>query len=272
MPNLRLYKRFGLLSIVGAVLIAALAFQAMAEEYRSPSDGIQSMVYEDGRLSLEAKDASLDKLLTELARIAMVTIIADGPIEGRVTAYADRVPLEKALRKILRGKGTSFVYSAREDTSPTEYDVTEVRIYLAKADKGEARRYTYTQRKEEKKRSPRPPSTPAKSPRKHPSPFQMPAGTIPVPDMATAEEGQRILSDLMEGNLDGLDKLVEKLKDQNPQVEAQIDQFLESLEDMRERAEESGQPLPSFEGLGDMETLMEQMLETGRMSPGEERE
>ena len=75
-------SKYTLLSIAAAILITSLPFRAPAEEYRSPSDGIQSMVYEDGRLSLEAKDASLDKLLTELARMAMVTIVADGPIEG----------------------------------------------------------------------------------------------------------------------------------------------------------------------------------------------
>jgi hypothetical protein len=230
------------------------------------------MKYEDGRLSLEAKDASLDKVLSELARMATLTIMADGPIEDRVTVYADRLPLEKALRKILRGKDTSFVYASKAETSPAEYDVTEVRIYLAKADKGEARRYSYSQESEERNKAPKPPTSRPDVPRKYISPFRPPAGAPPVPDMATAEEGQRLLSELMKGNLEGLDKLAEKLKDQNPLVEEQIDQFLESLEDVRMRAEESGQPIPSLDGLGDMQTLMKQMLEKGRMSPGEESE
>ena len=141
MSDLRLSSKCALLSIAAAFLLASMPVHVPAEEYRSPSDGIQLMKYEDGRLSLEVKDASLEKVLNELAQMAMLTIIADGPLEGRITVYADRLPLEKALRKILRGKDTSFVYAAKVETSPTEYDVVEVRIYLAKADKGETSRY-----------------------------------------------------------------------------------------------------------------------------------
>ena len=272
MSNLRLAWKFALFSVAAASLLASLPFQVPAEEYRSPSDGIQSMKYEDGRLSLEAKDASLDKVLNELARMAMLTIIADGPIEGRITVYLDRLPLEKALRKILREKDTSFVYAARAETSPTEYDVMEVRIYLAKADKGEARRYSYTRKTEEGKRASSPPRSRAEVSRKRSSPFRPPAGVPPVPDMATNEEGQRLLSELMEGKLEGLEEIAEKLKAQNPQAEEQIDEFLESLEEARARAEESGHPIPPLEHLGDIQTLMKQMLEKGRMSPGQESE
>ena len=272
MSNLSPPSKYGLFVVAAAFLLASLPFQVPAEEYRSPSDGIQSMKYEDGRLSLEAKDASLDKVLSELARMAMLTIIADGPLEGRITVYADRLPLEKALRKILRGKDTSFVYAAKAETSPTEYEVMEVRIYLAKADKGEARRYSYTQKRAEKKRASSPPKSRAEVSRKRSSPFRPPAAAPAGLDMATHEEGQRLLSELMKGNLEGLDKIAEKLKDQNPQVEEQIDEFLESLEEARMRAEEDGSPIPGLEGLGDMQTLMKQMLEKGGMSPGQERE
>ncbi len=259
----------GLFVVAAALLLVLLPFRVPAEEYRSPSDGIQLMKYEDGLLSLEAKDASLDKVLSELARMAMLTIMADGPIEDRITVYTDRLPLEKALRKILRGKDTSFVYAAKGETSPTEYDVTEVRVYLAKADKGEARRYSYSQKGVKKKRAPRPPSSPAEVSRKRSSPFWPPAGAPPIPDMATAEEGQRLLSEMMDGNLEGLEELAEKLKEQNPQVQEQLDEFLESLGDMRMEAEQGGQPFSPPDGLGDMQTLMKQMLERGRMAPGE---
>ena len=265
-------SNYGLFVVAAAFLLASLPFQVPAEEYRSPADGIQSMKYEDGRLSLEAKDASLDKVLSELARMAMLTIIADGPIEGRVTVYAERLPLEKALRKILRGKDTSFVYAAKAETSPTEYDVMEVRIYLAKADKGAASRYSYSQKREERKKTSRPPRSRAEASRKRSAPFRRPAGTLPVPDKPTRADGQRILAELMEGNFEGLDEIAERLKDENPQAEEQIDEFLESLEELRMRAEENGEPIPPLEQLGDTHILMKQMLEKGRMSPREESE
>jgi hypothetical protein len=90
--------------------------------------------------------------------------------------------------------------------------------------------------------------------------------------VATDEEGQRLLSELMEGNFEGMDEIAERLKDENPQVAEQIDEFLESVEDMRMRAEESGQPVPPLDHLGDIKTLMKNMLERGRMSPGQEPE
>jgi hypothetical protein len=262
-------SKSGLFIVAAAFLVVSLSFQVPAEEYRSPSDGIQLMKYEDGLLSLEAKDASLDKVLSELARMAMLTIMADGPIEDRITVYTDRLPLEKALRKILRGKDTSFVYTAKAETSPTEYDVKEVRVYLAKADKGEARRYSYTRSGDARKRPPRPPNSRAEGSRARKSPRRPPAGAPPIPDMATAEEGQRLLSEMMDGNLEGLEELAEKLKEQNPQAQEQLDEFLESLGDMRMGAEQGGQPFSPPDGLGDMQTLMKQMLERGRMAPGE---
>jgi len=90
--------------------------------------------------------------------------------------------------------------------------------------------------------------------------------------MATKEEGMRLLSELMEGDFDGLDEIAERLKDENPLVKEQIDEFLESLEELRMRAEESGEPIPPLEQLGDMQILMKRVLETGRMSPREESE
>jgi hypothetical protein len=227
------------------------------------------MRYDEGLLSLEAKDASLDKVLTELSRMAMITIVSDGPIEDRITVYADRLPLDKALRKILRGKDTSFVYAAEAETSPTQYVVKEVRIYLAKAEKGEARRYSYESKQRDK--TPRPSrsrSSPTRSNRGIP---RSPAATTSprIPDIESNPDAKRLFTELMEGNLDELDEIAERLKEANPQVGEQIDQFLDSLEEARMRAEESGQPM---EGLGHMQMLMQQILRKGQMPSEEEQE
>jgi hypothetical protein len=256
--------------LAATLLLAFFSSPAPAEEYRSPADGIQSMVYEEGRLSLDAKNASLDKILSELSRMAMLTIIADGPIEGRITTYTNRLPLEKALRKILKGKDTSFVYTAKAETSPTEYEVSEVRIYLATAAKGETRRYSYSRKHEDEDREPSPPRSRRERPRSRGSPSRMPAASPMVPPIGTSEEAQQLITDLMEGNLDGLAEIADQLKDQNPQVEEQIEEFLETLEDAKMRAGESGSPISPLEGLGDMQEVMQQMLNKRRMSPGDE--
>jgi hypothetical protein len=259
--DLRPRRKSGLLAILALLLAACLAFPALAEEYRSPSDGIQSMRYEDGVLSLETRDAPLEKVLNELSRIAMITIISDGPVEGRLTLYVDRLPLDKALRKILRGKDTSFVYAAEVEASPTQYVVKEVRIYVAKAEEGEARRYSHASKEAKKtprsSRSRKPPS------RRKPSGSQSATRSPAIPNIATSEETERILSEMMAGNFDGLNEIAERLREANPEVEEQIDEFLETLEEARISAEENGEPFSPLEGLGDMRTIMHQLYRGG---------
>ena len=46
-----------------------LVFQVSAGDYQNPSDGILSMRYADGALSLETMNAPLDKVLKELSRL-----------------------------------------------------------------------------------------------------------------------------------------------------------------------------------------------------------
>ena len=77
----------------------------------------------------------------------------------------------------------------------------------------------------------------------------------------------------MEGNLDGLNEIAEKLKAQNPEAAEQIDEFLDSLEEARTRSEETGEPFSPLGGLGNMQMLLQQLQRGGRGSrvpPGEE--
>lgn len=261
--------RCGLLTVTTLLLVAFLSFRGTAEDYRSPSDGIQLMRYEEGLLTLEARDASLERVLTELSRMAMITIVSDGPVEGRISVYADRLPLDKALRKILRGKDTTLIYAAQDEITPTRYTVKEVRIYVAEADKGEGRRYSYDSSKEDASHRPHrvgsrrslPNSSQPRSPTAPASP--------PVPEVESNPDTKRLFTELMEGNLDELEDIAERLKEANPQVAEQIDQFLDTLENARMRAEETGRPM---EGLGHLQMLMQQILRKGEMSPEEEEE
>jgi hypothetical protein len=266
---LRALPKSCLLAVPALLLAASLSFSALAEEYRSPSDGIQSMRYEEGVLSLETRNAPLEKVLNELSRMAMITIISDGPVEGSLTLYVDGLPLDKALRKILRGRDTSLVYAAGDETSPTEYVVKEVRIYVPKADKGETRRYSHAGEEAKKtSRRSRPRSPPV---RRMPSTSQAAKKSPVMPNIASNEEAQRIFSEIMEGNFDGLSEVAERLKEENPEVEDQIDEFLESLEEARMIAEENGEPFSPLEGMGDMRSIMHQLYKGGR-SPGQREE
>ena len=272
MLHSRFPVRCGFVSVTVACLLALLPFQALAEEYRSPVDGIQVMKYENGRLSLEAKDAPLDKVLSELSRIAMLTIVADGPIEGRITLYVDRLPLEKALRKILRGKDTSFVYTSRPEASPAQYEISEVRIYLAKAEKGQARRYTYSPKRNGMKRETVPSSLRGEPRGNRGVPSRPPAAPPRIPGMAMSDETKRFLSEVMKGNLEEMEKIQERFRKGNPEAQEQIKLLLESLDDVRARAGESGASIPPMEGLEGVQEMMKQLLQPGKMSPEQERE
>jgi hypothetical protein len=70
----------------------------------------------------------------------------------------------------------------------------------------------------------------------------------------------------MEGNLDGLNEIAERLKEEDPQAGEQIDEFLEALEEARIEAEESGEPILPLKGLEDMQRFM-QHLNRGRPPP-----
>jgi hypothetical protein len=245
------------LAVLVLHLVLLPAFWALAEEYRNPSDGIQSMRFEGGLLSLQTKDAPLDKLLSELARVAMLNVVSDGPLEGRVTVYLEGLPLDKAFRKILRGKGMSFVYAAKGAASPKEYRLEEVRVYVAKGDTGEGRRYSYASAPAERAAN--------ASPSRRMQPRSPPASTAPrPPEMGSREDAERLFSDLMEGNLDGLNEIAEKLKEQNPQAQEQIEAFLQSLEQARVRAEESGEAIAPPEGLRNIQMLMQQLYRGSR--------
>ncbi len=233
----------GLLLIVP---LLALPCPAPAAEFRDPSGGIALMRYAEGHLSLEAKDASLDRLLAELSRIAILTIIADGPLTEQLTVSINHLPLDKAIRKILRGKDTSFIYTAEAEVPPEEYPLKEVRIHLPKGQKGETRRYT--NERAEKGR---------------PSGTTSTARPALLPDISSLPDADRLLSELTAGNLEALDDIVERLKAENPHVQDQINKFMQSLHEKWVESTASGQPRSPSEAKEELGRLMQEMLEGG---------
>ncbi|MEW6440233.1 MAG: hypothetical protein AB1640_04785 [bacterium] len=250
---------------------------AEVASYQNPSEGILALRVADGRLSLETRDASLDKVLQELSRQGDLKILSDGPLEGRVTLRIEELPLETAIRKILRQKGVTFVYAApKQGAAPDDYLLKEVRIFLPEGKDSSSRVYSYS------KAPPGPPAQQARSRpfarpeaararREAPPPPPPPA---PPPADPSAEEAEEPVEALTEANFDELDEVVERLKRENPQVQDQIDQFLESLEEAKERARESGRPFPPMENLGELGTMMQEMMKSQGAPPplGEEEE
>ncbi len=235
--------------------------------YQDRANGILSMRFEDGLLTLEATDAPLDKLLREVARLTGVTIVVDGPLQGKVSVWIERLPLDKALRKILRGKDVGFLYAPSPPGSAEGYVLSEVRVYLPSKEKGAPLRFSY---------GPKPPRRPSRPPRprhapprpRRPAAPERGASGASSPAITSPEEADRILRDLVGGDIDGLAEMAERMKEANPNAEEQIDRFLDSLEEARRKAEESGLPMVPPGGPGNMMRFLEQ-LHRDQAAPGD---
>jgi type II secretory pathway component GspD/PulD (secretin) len=210
------------------------------------------MRYTEGHLSLEANDASLDKVLSELSRLAMLTIIADRALTEQITVSIQHLPIDKAVRKILRGMDTSFIYRGRAEDPSEPYLLKEVRIHLPKGEKGETRHYTY-ERKGEEESSRSAESSAAKD-------EEAPAL---LPDFSSLPDADRIHAELREGNLEALDDIVEGLKAENPNVQDQINRFMRSLQEKWLESTASGQPRSNSETKEELGRLMQEMLRGG---------
>jgi len=229
------------------------------EEYRSAADGILKMNYADGRVTMETRDAPLNKVLQEFARLADLNILSDGPLEERVTVYISDLPTDAAARKILRGKDLSFLYRAGEtEKHPEDYPLREIRIYEAQGTTGIPQAFSYgTSAASIPRQATRAPTQTRPAAR-------TPARARTLEDRTPRDEAgspaDSFLSGLLGGNLEALDGMAERLKQEHPEAEAQIEQFLQALEEAKSRAVESGGPRPSPEELGGLGDMMQRMM------------
>ena len=234
------------------------ASPCQGEEYRNTADGILSMKYEDDRFSMETKDAPLAKVLGEFSRLAEVSIVSDGPVEDRVTVYMENLPVDEAARKVLRGKDSSFLFKAKKPgASPDSFRLSEIRIYVSDGKSGQGKLYSYTKQPKPK---PPPPARSKPPPRPQTKTRTRVSERNDTPRDRPAIEDDPILSSLIEGDLSALDEIAEKLKEENPEVQDQIDLFLESLEEARSQAEASGEDFEGMEKLGNMGAIMQRLM------------
>jgi small-conductance mechanosensitive channel len=64
----------------------------------------------------------------------------------------------------------------------------------------------------------------------------------------------------MEGNVEGMQDLMKNLQQDNPQLQEQINEFMNSLEQAKARAEKEGRPPPSPDQMGGMGQMMNPIL------------
>ena len=231
------------------------------QEYLNPSEGILSMQYQDGLLSLETRDAPLNRVLEETSRLAELVITSNGPLEGNLTVYIEKLPPDAAMKKILRGKDLSLLYTPQSGTpSGKQYALKEVRIYLPEEGSGSEHQYSYTKKTTSKsKAKTRPRFRPRLPSRKRTVTPSDPNDGPPGSYTPSRDQAERFLSGLMEGDFSALNEVAERLKEENPEAQEQIDAFLESLEEARGNADD-GNPISSIQDLGNLGTIMQQMM------------
>lgn len=71
----------------------------------SRGEGGFSLKYQDGLLSITAKNIEVSKILDEVARQARVNILYDREVRGAVSITFDNLPLEAGLRALLENNG-----------------------------------------------------------------------------------------------------------------------------------------------------------------------
>ena len=251
----------GIRGVLTLLLLVVFTPAVEGEEYLNPSEGILSIQYNNGLLSMETRNAPLNRVLEETSRLAALTITSNGPMEGNVTVYMEKLPPDTAMKKLLRGKDLSLLYRPKSSTlSKKQYALKEVRIYLPEEGTGSDRQFSYT-----KKTTPRSstktrrPSRPRRSPHRRPVTPSDPDEGSSRSYAPSRDEAERFLSGLAEGDFDSLNEVAERIKEEHPEVQDQIDTFLESLEEAREITDE-GNPLSSLQELGNLGTIMQKMM------------
>ena len=88
--------------------------------------GNVNVVFSNNRLSLSAENEPLVPLLEKIAKKTNVVIfISKGFDPGKVSVHVDKLPLEKAFNRILKGFNVAMVYNRKQGVT----SITAVKIY-----------------------------------------------------------------------------------------------------------------------------------------------
>lgn len=112
------------LSVAVFFLLSLLSVEAGAQ-----ADGLH-VVYqpETDTLTIEANQAELSQVLTQIGRQAKIRMLLDPDVHGNVSASYTRRPLADALAAILRNFNTVILYRKQVGNKDTQR-VSEVRIF-----------------------------------------------------------------------------------------------------------------------------------------------
>jgi HEAT repeat protein len=107
--------------IVFAVGLAVLALTAGAEATNQVKDAPKhgNVSLKDGRLTLDVEARTLDWVLGQISRAASVAFVTDETFpETRASVHFEDVPLDEAVRRLLKDQDTFFFYEAQGNAPP----------------------------------------------------------------------------------------------------------------------------------------------------------
>ena len=123
-------------SATGTVTVAAPGFAtgvttgfATGAATGAASNGAISVTIDDGRLTLSAPGARLNRVLRRIGAEAGFKVIIKGDLDTTPSPYTamTRVPLERALRRLVGGTSMVIVYEPPRDGGTER--IAEVRLY-----------------------------------------------------------------------------------------------------------------------------------------------
>lgn len=280
----RSLRQCGVRAVVGVWVAAFLrsAWVAVAAPSSLPShatsEGILQLSVQGEMLTVNLRDAPLAAVLEDIARQGeMVLSLPDdrSTLQKTVTMQFTDLPLERGLRKLLRGQSVVFIYEStgpqhwsgdRSRRSPDGYRLKEIRLLGPSNEKGAGQTAPSFSSPSMQAREPVQPVPPV--PRAGQSQTQESRAGTPYPEsIRTREQAEKALTGLLQGNMDALQEMVQALKQDNPELRDHIDQFMESLEEARRRAEQEGTPFPPLDPKGVMAPFMEQIIRSRTLGP-----
>jgi hypothetical protein len=131
--------------MIKALLVVALALVALRA---TPSDATPTVLYADGRISVDLRDADLDEVLGEVTKQAKLEVRGT-PTAQKLSIRLEAVPLVDALERLLQGQSFVLTYEAagglkgvrflRSSTEPWSGAASDTAAATPKVDRSAAR-------------------------------------------------------------------------------------------------------------------------------------
>ena len=119
MIRIKIWHCFIILSFFSIITGSASLSISIAAEVANPDQRTFNVVIKNGLLNLEVKDADLKLVLNEIAEKSKIAIIIDPEINKKLSLKIDSVPIENALRQIVKENYTIF-FEKNPKTNKTE--------------------------------------------------------------------------------------------------------------------------------------------------------